>query len=82
MSLALPLLMPLPPSLRALLRTTPTIAPVPHRAVISITGSQSSEFLQGILSTSVTHPPKGPFYSSFLHAQAGCPRPLDLLVSA
>jgi hypothetical protein len=60
--------MPLPPSLRGLLRTTPSLAPVPHRALISVTGSQAAEFLQGVLSSSVPSPPK-PFYSAFLHAQ-------------
>jgi folate-binding Fe-S cluster repair protein YgfZ len=60
--------MPLPPALRSLLRHTPSLAPVPHRAVLSVTGSQASEFLQGVVSASVTSPPK-PGYSALLHAQ-------------
>jgi hypothetical protein len=61
-------LMPLPSALRSLLRTTPTRAPVPHRKVLSVTGSQASEFLQGILAASVPTEPR-PFYSAVLHAQ-------------
>ncbi|KDR83811.1 hypothetical protein GALMADRAFT_236209 [Galerina marginata CBS 339.88] len=57
-----------PPLLRHLLRTTPSLAPVPHRSVLSITGSQSTEFLNGLLSSSVRESPRSQF-SSFLHAQ-------------
>ncbi|KAF7332180.1 Aminomethyltransferase folate-binding domain-containing protein [Mycena kentingensis (nom. inval.)] len=52
----------------AISRVAPTIARVPHRAVLSIAGSQVPEFLHGILSASVHTPPR-PFYSAFLHAQ-------------
>jgi folate-binding Fe-S cluster repair protein YgfZ len=62
--------MPLPPTLRSLLRTTPTVAPVPHRGVLSISGSQATEFLHGIVAGTVHQPAKRPFYSAFLHAQA------------
>ncbi|KAI9067627.1 Aminomethyltransferase folate-binding domain-containing protein [Trametes sanguinea] len=61
--------MPLPPVLRTLLRTTPTVAPVPHRAVLSITGSQAAEFLNGLTAASVPGHPQSHFYSAFLHAQ-------------
>ncbi|KAK7061664.1 Aminomethyltransferase folate-binding domain-containing protein [Favolaschia claudopus] len=56
------------PPLRPLIPRIPTVAQVPHRSVLSLTGSQASEFLNGILSTHVHTPPR-PFYSAFLHAQ-------------
>ncbi|KAF4619123.1 hypothetical protein D9613_005200 [Agrocybe pediades] len=46
----------------------PSLAPVPHRALVSVTGSQSSEFLNGLLSTSFQGKPLNRF-SSILHAQ-------------
>lgn len=49
-----------------LLRKTPTIVQLTHRGVLSVSGSQAPEFLNGLLSTSVS---KGPLYSAFLHAQ-------------
>ncbi|KAF7355257.1 Aminomethyltransferase folate-binding domain-containing protein [Mycena sanguinolenta] len=58
----------MPPPLRPLIPKIPTIARVPHRSVLSLTGSQASEFLNGILSAQVHSPPR-PFYSAFLHAQ-------------
>ena len=58
-------------AVRALLRNVPTVAHVPHRAVLSVVGSQASEFLNGILASTVHDPPPGPFFSAFLHAQAG-----------
>ncbi|EIN10687.1 Aminomethyltransferase folate-binding domain-containing protein [Punctularia strigosozonata HHB-11173 SS5] len=60
--------MPVPPAVRALVRSTPSIAPVPHRAILSLTGSQASEFLNGQLASSVSVPPR-PRFSAFLHAQ-------------
>ncbi|KAG6812316.1 hypothetical protein H0H92_003400 [Tricholoma furcatifolium] len=57
-------------ALRALVRNIPTVAPVPNRAVLSLSGSQASEFLNGILASQVTEPIRGPLYSAFLHAQA------------
>ncbi|RDX53200.1 Aminomethyltransferase folate-binding domain-containing protein [Lentinus brumalis] len=61
--------MPLPPILRSLVRSTPTVAPVPHRAVVSVTGSQAAEFLNGLTAASVPGHPHSHFYSAFLHAQ-------------
>ncbi|KNZ79866.1 Putative transferase CAF17, mitochondrial [Termitomyces sp. J132] len=55
--------------LRFLPRNIPTVAPVPHRAVLSLGGSDVSEFLNGILASHVTEP-KAPRYSVFLNAQA------------
>lgn len=40
-----------------------------NRGLISVSGSQAAEFLNGLLSTSVTTQSFGSFYSSFLHAQ-------------
>lgn len=60
--------MPLPPLLRSLVRRTPTIAPVPRRALISVTGSQAAEFLNGLTAASVPGHPDSHFYSVFLHA--------------
>jgi hypothetical protein len=59
----------IPPAARALIRTTPSLAPVPHRALISLSGAHADEFLNGIIATSVPHPPRGPLFSAFLHAQ-------------
>ncbi|KIK36408.1 hypothetical protein CY34DRAFT_525207 [Suillus luteus UH-Slu-Lm8-n1] len=58
--------MPIPPSLRALLRTIPTLAPVSNRAVLSVSGSQATEFLNGLLACSVQGKQT---YGAFLHAQ-------------
>ncbi|KAJ7047436.1 Aminomethyltransferase folate-binding domain-containing protein [Mycena alexandri] len=58
----------MPPPLRPLIPKIPTVARVPHRSVLSLAGSQASEFLNGIISTQVNAPPR-PFYSAFLHAQ-------------
>ncbi|KLO16337.1 Aminomethyltransferase folate-binding domain-containing protein, partial [Schizopora paradoxa] len=58
-----------PRHLRHLLRTTPTIAPVPHRSLLYVSGSQCSEFLNGILATSVPKPARGPFFTTILHPQ-------------
>ncbi|KAG7449295.1 Aminomethyltransferase folate-binding domain-containing protein [Guyanagaster necrorhizus] len=47
---------------------TPTIAPVPFRSFLSVFGSQASEFLHGILATSVQEP-RRPAFSTVLNAQ-------------
>lgn len=65
--------MPLPPILRSLVRKTPTVAPIPHRAVISVSGSQAAEFLNGLTAASVPGHPQSHFYSAFLHAQVRHP---------
>jgi folate-binding Fe-S cluster repair protein YgfZ len=57
--------------LRSLIPNVPTIAPVPHRAVLAVTGTSASEFLNGILTSSVHEPARGPSYSALLHPQAG-----------
>ncbi|KII94791.1 hypothetical protein PLICRDRAFT_33599 [Plicaturopsis crispa FD-325 SS-3] len=54
--------------LRPLIRSVPTIAQVPHRAVLSVSGSQASDFLNGILACTPSEPKK-PFFSAFLQAQ-------------
>lgn len=72
--------MPLPPVLRSLVRKTPTIAPVPHRAVLSVTGSQAAEFLNGVVASSVPSSPDAHFYTAFLQAQVNDIRVIVLLV--
>ncbi|EKM59706.1 uncharacterized protein PHACADRAFT_114810 [Phanerochaete carnosa HHB-10118-sp] len=59
----------LPPALRALVRSTPTTARVPNRAVLSVTGSQAAEFLNGIVASTVPQP-DAHFFTAFLQAQA------------
>lgn len=61
-------LMP-PPILHTLSRTTPSIAPIAHRGILSINGSQSTEFLNGLLASSVRKPAQSQF-SAILHPQA------------
>ena len=66
----------LPPAARALVRTTPSLARLANRAVLSVTGSQAADFLNGIVSSSIaassTQSPAH-FYTAFLHAQASPP---------
>ncbi|KJA30136.1 hypothetical protein HYPSUDRAFT_263403 [Hypholoma sublateritium FD-334 SS-4] len=57
-----------PPILHALLRATPSIAPISHRGILSINGSQSTEFLNGLVASSVRKPPQSQF-SAILHPQ-------------
>jgi len=61
--------MNLPAAVRSLARSTPTIAPISHRALLSITGTQASEFLSGIVASSAPPSPDCHFYTAFLHAQ-------------
>lgn len=49
-----------------LLRTTPSVAPVPHRTVLSVSGSDATHFLDGLLATTVQGKQS---YGAFLHAQ-------------
>lgn len=58
-----------PSIVQSLLRTTPSLAPVANRALLSVTGSQAPEFLHGLLATSVQKPLRNQF-SSILHPQA------------
>ncbi|KAH0840006.1 hypothetical protein J3R83DRAFT_968 [Lanmaoa asiatica] len=53
-------------TLRALLRSTPSLAPIPHRAVLAVSGSDATQFLNGLLANSVQGHPS---YAAFLHAQ-------------
>ncbi|KAI0699434.1 Aminomethyltransferase folate-binding domain-containing protein [Cytidiella melzeri] len=62
--------MNLPAAVRSLVRSTPTIAPVPHRALLAVTGSQVQEFLSGIIASNVPPSQDCHFYTAFLHAQA------------
>jgi folate-binding Fe-S cluster repair protein YgfZ len=70
-----------PAAVRALVRATPTIVRLQNRALISVSGSQAAEFLNGLLSTAVTTQQHASSYSSFLHAQVssvGSIHPLSL----
>ncbi|KAH7930114.1 Aminomethyltransferase folate-binding domain-containing protein [Leucogyrophana mollusca] len=58
--------MPVPTFLRGLLRTTPTLAPIHNRSILSVSGSQATEFLNGLLASSLS---ARPCFSAFLHAQ-------------
>ncbi|KAL4075918.1 hypothetical protein V8B97DRAFT_2001929 [Scleroderma yunnanense] len=58
--------MPIPASLRALLRTTPTVAPIANRTVLAVSGSDATQFLNGLLATTVQG---RQCYGVFLHAQ-------------
>lgn len=60
----------IPSRVLALIRTTPTIAPVPHRAIISVVGPQAAEFLNGLIASSIPSSPQAHFFAAFLHAQA------------
>lgn len=57
---------------KGLARTTPTIAQVPHRALLSITGPQSTQAVNGLLNGLLTTKINGPFrhhYTALLHPQ-------------
>lgn len=54
--------------LRSLIPNVPTVAPVPHRAILSVAGTQAAEFLNGILASTVQEPAR-PLYSALLHPQ-------------
>lgn len=43
-------------------------AKVPHRAFLVVTGANSAQFLNGLVTTTVPWPPAGGFYSAFLTA--------------
>lgn len=60
----------LPAAVRSLLRSAPTVAPIPHRALLSVTGSQAAEFLSGIVASTPPPSPDCHFYTALLHAQA------------
>lgn len=47
----------------------PTVARVPHRAVLSVTGIHAVQFLNGLISSTIPAEPAN-IYTSFLHAQA------------
>ncbi|KAG7097030.1 hypothetical protein E1B28_004423 [Marasmius oreades] len=59
----------LPQTLRNLLQNGSSITKVSSRAVISVTGSHASEFLNGMLASSIPDAPKRPFFSAILNPQ-------------
>lgn len=68
-------IMPPPPTIRHLLRSTPTIAPVPNRGLLYLSGSQATEFVNGLLASTVPKFGTGPFFSAFIHAQVSTSPP-------
>ncbi|KAF8842303.1 Aminomethyltransferase folate-binding domain-containing protein [Paxillus ammoniavirescens] len=71
--------MPIPGSLRTLIRTTPTVAPITNRAVLSVSGSDATQFLNGLLANSVEGRQT---YGAFLHAQGRVLHDIFLYTSA
>ncbi|OBZ76304.1 putative transferase CAF17, mitochondrial [Grifola frondosa] len=66
----------LPPAVRALVRNTPTVAPIPNRAFLSVTGSHATEFLNGVIAAAVPQSKHDHFFSAILHPQASLGRVL------
>ncbi|KAH9947278.1 Aminomethyltransferase folate-binding domain-containing protein [Amylocystis lapponica] len=60
----------LPPIVRTLVRNVPTVSKIPNRSVLSVTGSQTAEFLNGVIASSIPEDTRSHFFSAFLHAQA------------
>ncbi|KAF5393964.1 hypothetical protein D9757_000087 [Collybiopsis confluens] len=58
----------LPPAVRRILSTGPSIARLASKSVLSVSGSQAPEFLHGILSSAIPTSTR-PFYSALLNAQ-------------
>ncbi|KAE9410419.1 Aminomethyltransferase folate-binding domain-containing protein [Gymnopus androsaceus JB14] len=58
----------LPPAVRNILPTGPSIARLSSRSVLSVSGSQAPEFLHGILASAIPTSTR-PFFSAFLNAQ-------------
>ncbi|KAF9226504.1 Aminomethyltransferase folate-binding domain-containing protein, partial [Gyrodon lividus] len=65
--------------LSRLLRTTPTLAPITNRAVLSVSGSDATQFLNGMLANSVEGKHS---YGAFLHAQGRVLHDIFLYASA
>jgi len=59
----------MPAFARSIAKAGSVVAPVPHRNIIAISGSQASEFLHGILASGVGQRGHLPFFSAFLNAQ-------------
>ena len=57
----------IPVTLRTLLRTTPTVAPIPNRTVLAVSGSDATQFLNGLLAVTAIQGRQS--YGAFLHAQ-------------
>jgi len=53
-------------SLLRLACTSPALAPVPRRALLAVSGTDATRFLNGLLATNVHGTPS---YTAFLHAQ-------------
>jgi transferase CAF17, mitochondrial len=58
------------------LATRAICAKIPNRAFLSVTGTNSAQLLNGLITTTVPWPPIGGFYSAFLAASVcdyNCP---------
>lgn len=63
-------LLKLPPAVRNILPTGPSVARLNLKSVLSVSGSQAPDFLHGILSSAVPTSNR-PFFSAALNAQVG-----------
>ncbi|THV08625.1 Aminomethyltransferase folate-binding domain-containing protein [Dendrothele bispora CBS 962.96] len=55
--------------LRSLVISTPSIAKLPARSILSVAGSQAPEFLNGVLASAIPKVPHRPFFAAILNAQ-------------
>ena len=79
LELAFSSLMPkLPPAVASLVRAGPSTARLSNRGLISIVGPQATDWLNGILASTVPNPPTGHFFTAILqaHASTSLSRPL------
>ena len=60
----------LPPAIVSLVRVGPSTARLSNRGLISIVGPQATDWLSGILASTVPNPPTGHFFTAILQAHA------------
>ena len=60
----------LPPAVASLVRAGPSTARLLNRGLISIVGPQATDWLNGILASTVPNPPTGHFFTAILQAHA------------
>ena len=60
----------LPPAVASLVRVGPSTARLSNRGLISIVGPQATDWLNGILASTVPNPPTGHFFTAILQAHA------------
>ena len=59
-----------PPAVASLVRAGPSTARLSNRGLVSIVGPQSTDWLNGILASTVPNPPTGHFFTAILQAHA------------